>query len=413
VLFGVVALLRWCGDSNRSPSSASTTPAPSTTPAAPAFPDPPAQRLPLGISEANPHLIAPGDAPDGFAAWRDRLLALRPARYRLFVDWSRLQPDPAKPAALAAPGDGCLRGVPPCGAYTGVREQLRAVAAARRAQGGMDLVVVVYGVPDWAAGQPGGCEREDAEPRDRPISDAGLRAYGDLLRGLDTEARAAGVHVTAWSPWNEPNHPTFISPQRASCDAAAPSASPAVYARLVRAARVALGPQATFVLGELAGFERPTAMTTGVAEFVRALPDDIACQATAWAQHNYAWPGGKQPDAVKELEAVLAERPCTARAPIWVTETGVGGPRSGAARERTPAALAAQCRALDAALTRWTDDPRVQAVFQYTFREDTVYPVGLADARLTEAYPTYDLLAAWSQTRPGEPPPALPPSCVA
>ena len=77
------------------------------------------------------------------------------------------------------------------------------------------------------------------------------------------------------------------------------------------------------------------------------------------------------------------------------------------------ASLRAQCRAQDAALRRWADDPRVDAAFQYTFREDTAYPVGLADAALTRAYPTYDLWAAWGAREPSDPPPALPQACAA
>ncbi|MCW2995444.1 MAG: hypothetical protein JWQ18_2939, partial [Conexibacter sp.] len=61
---------------------------------------------------------------------------------------------------------------------------------------------------------------------------------------------------------------------------------------------------------------------------------------------------------------------------------------------------------------RWAADPRVDAAFQYTFREDTAYPVGLADAGLTRLYPTYDLWAAWGARAPSDPAPALPQSCA-
>jgi hypothetical protein len=54
----------------------------------------------------------------------------------------------------------------------------------------------------------------------------------------------------------------------------------------------------------------------------------------------------------------------------------------------------------------------VDAAFQYTFREDSAYPVGLADAGLTRTYPTYDLWAAWGARAPSDPAPALPPSCA-
>jgi hypothetical protein len=394
------------------PAVSPTPPAPATAPPA-VPPAPPAQRLPLGISEANPSLLSPGAVAPGFAPWRDRLLALHPRFYRLVVDWSKLQPDPSTPADLAQPQDGCLRGLPPCGPYAGIEAQLQAVRRAQLAIGGLTVVVVIHGVPGWAAAPAGGCERSDAAPRSRPITPAGLAAYRALLAQLQALGRSTGVPLDWWSPWNEPNHPAFISPQRAACSTASPTLAPAVYAALVRAARAQLGPGAQLVLGELAGFAGPTPRTTGVAEFVRALPDDVACAATVWAQHDYAEPDGRSPDAVAELERALAARPCTAASPIWVTETGVGGARAGAPRATTPAALAAQCRAQAALLDRWAADPRVQAVFQYTLREDTAYPVGLADARLTRRYPTYGLWLRWAGTAPGAPPPALPPDCRA
>ena len=47
--------------------------------------------------------------------------------------------------------------------------------------------------------------------------------------------------------------------------------------------------------------------------------------------------------------------------------------------------MAAQLRA-------WRRDPQIRAAFQYTLREDPLFPVGLADAGLTRLYPAY---AAW------------------
>ena len=65
-------------------------------------------------------------------------------------------------------------------------------------------------------------------------------------------------------------------------------------------------------------------------------------------------------------------------------------------------------------LRRWNDDPRVDAVFQYTFRDDPVFPVGLADAKLTKAWPAYDLFKAWGgERKPDGPAPALPADCRA
>jgi hypothetical protein len=82
--------------------------------------------------------------------------------------------------------------------------------------------------------------------------------------------------------------------------------------------------------------------------------------------------------------------------PIWVTETGVGGAHVGAKRSLSPAELRTDCRVLARSLGRWGRDPRVEAAFQYTFREDTLFPVGLADARLSRAYPVYDLWRDWA-----------------
>lgn len=370
----------------------------------------PPQRLALGITEANPHLLAPGPQPAAFAPWRDRLAALRPSYVRIFVDWAKTDGD------LSRADDGCLREIRPCAAYTGLRDQLRAVAARRlRDPGRWRPVLTIYGVPPRFALPPGGCERRDAQPRARPMTADGLAAYRRLLAEILALARAEGTPIAAVSPWNEPNHPAFVSPQRQTCDARAPSAAAAVYAVIARSARTVLATQAdppALVLGELAGFVRPTPRTTAIGEFVDALPDDLACAAAAWAVHDYVRPDGGGRDAVGALERALARRRCTADDPIWVTETGAGGPRPGAARSADPAEPGAGCRALAARLAAWDADPRVTAAFQYSFREDPAYPVGLADAGLTRTWPAYDLWLAWSRATGDGPPPALPAACA-
>ncbi|HEY3190843.1 MAG TPA: hypothetical protein VGJ70_25350, partial [Solirubrobacteraceae bacterium] len=81
---------------------------------------------------------------------------------------------------------------------------------------------------------------------------------------------------------------------------------------------------------------------------------------------------------------------CTGPPPrVWVTETGVAADsgRDG-------------CRALARALRDWAGDPRVDAVFQYTFREDDAFRVGLADAGLTRLRPAYE---AWRGAAAGMP----------
>jgi hypothetical protein len=415
----LLVLLAGCGEERRGAELAAT---PAVALKA-ATPKPKAKPMVLatGLNETNAQLLWPADdhvvAP-GFDVWRDRLLALRPRFLRVPIYWHQLQPDPAQPADLRHPADGCLRGRPPCGAFSGVADELAAIAALQHAGLGVPQVqIVIAGVPDWAANPASGCERSDAGPRSRPLNAAGLEAYKALITQVAALAAQEGATVRWWSPWNEPNHPAFISPQRSVCSPDSPSLAPAVYSQLVLAAKAALdaapGNQ-QLVLGEMAGTTIASPRRSTVAEMVAALPDAVACASRTWSQHDYAQvtPDLGKPDPVVALEQALDARACTKGAHIWVTETGVGGDNTGAQRPLDDASLRAQCRAQDAALRRWADDPRVDAAFQYTFREDTAYPVGLADANLTRLYPTYDLWAAWGARGPTDAPPALPASCA-
>jgi hypothetical protein len=374
------------------------------------------------VTESNPQMLwDPGTRPvvaPGFEQWRERLVALKPRFVRVPVYWHQLQPDPAQPADLAHPADGCLRGAPPCGESRGIADQLAAIASLQRAGLGVPQVeIVIAGVPAWAANPASGCERSNTSPSARPITAQGLEAYKALIGQLVALAAEQGATVQWWSPWNEPNHPAFISPQRATCAKDAPSLAPAVYAQFVLAAQAALdaapGDQ-QLVLGEMAGTTVPSPRRSTVQELVAALPDSVVCLSRTWSQHDYAQvrPDPDKPDPVTTLEAALDARPCTKGARIWVTETGVGGADPGGSRPLSDASLRAQCRAQDTLLRRWAEDPRVDAAFQYTFREDTAYPVGLADAALTRLYPTYDLWAAYGAREPSDPPPALPGACA-
>jgi hypothetical protein len=416
-----VAALALTGDDGPSTPSIDFTPqVDPPQPPPPEAQDPPepddrsAGELATGITERNASLLFAGGSrtvDPGLEPWRARVEELRPSYYRLSVDWSQLQPSPGRPASLAKTEDGCNRGAAPCGAYAGIRDQLRAVGTQQRRHGGWEVLVVLYGVPDWAARPGGGCERPDIGPRSRPITDEGMRGYRRLVRDLATLGEAEGVALRYWSPWNEPNQQFFISPQRATCDTTAPSLAPPIYTRFVRALRDEL-PEARLVLGEMAGVDGPTPRATGIGEFVRALPRDVACAATVWSQHAYAErsavdAGLKGP--VGQLQRALRRRACTRGKPIWVTETGVGGARAGSERDVSGGALRAGCRALHRQLRRWHRDKAVDAAFQYTVREDLAFPVGLADAGLTRGYPTFDLWKAWGagERAPDDPPPSI------
>ncbi len=365
-------------------------------------------------------LWAPGSGPRlgaDFAVWRDRLAALRPRYYRLAVDWSALQPDRSRPPDWDVPADGCMRGAPPCAPFTGIRDVLRAVASQQRAGNGFEVLVSIHGVPDWAARPARGCEREGTTARSRPITAAGLDGYRRLVRSLADLGRRTSAALSWWSPWNEPNGPFFISPQRARCTRTSPTLSPAVYTRIARTMREELkavpGDQ-RLVIGELAGVPGPRSRGTGIEEFLDAVPDDVVCSGAVYAQHAYVKRDERAADdVIAQLEAALERRSCTDGRPIWITETGVGGPHLGESRSDDPAAMRKDCRALDAAFRRWRADPRVDAAFQYTFRDDPVFPVGLADAALGRVWPTYDLWRAWGGRRgPDDPAPAVPAGCA-
>ena len=175
--------------------------------------------------------------------------------------------------------------------------------------------------------------------------------------------------------------------------------------------REELQPGQQMVVGELAGLTNARKYGSSIKEFYAGLPDDVVCNAGVFAQHAYAQRGDAADDAgaVGALENVLDKRPCAHDKPIWVTETGVGGPHVGDERSPSAKATRADCQALNVALRRWNDDPRVDAAFQYTFRDDPVFPVGLVDARLTHTWPAYDLLKAWGGDRkPDGPAPRCP-----
>ena len=394
-------------DPERPAEPAATAPAPRES--APAAPQPPSGgKLAIGLGESNANLLwtnaARPQLPDpALDPWRDRVEALRPAYYRLPIDWAALQPDPDSPPDFEQPADGCSRGQPPCGAYDGVRERLRAIRSQQDAHGGWQVIVVLYGVPDWAAAPAGGCERADTQARSRPITDRGLEGYRALIRRLLDVAREERVELTWWSPWNEPNGLYFLSPQRAVCETTSPPLAPAVYTRLVGAARAELGAAGVrhrILLGELAGNSGPSPRAAGIGEFVAALPDRVACSDGVWAQHDYAERGtGRFAGPVGQLRNALDRRPCTRGKPIWVTETGIGDARSGGTRATSAAVLRADCRAMARQLLRWHRDPLVGVALQYTFRDDTLFPVGLADSRLTRAFPTYALWRAWGGGR--------------
>ncbi len=171
------------------------------------------------------------------------------------------------------------------------------------------------------------------------------------------------------------------------------------------------------LLGELGGYDSGSPHRIGISEFVRSMPADVLCLSDTWAVHAYAARGSRsvEENPVQALETALDARGgCGASAKIWVTEAGAGAPDPGRAVRDTRGEEHAACVALARQVGDWYSDPRVGAVFQYTFRDDPAFPVGLADPRLTRVLPTYGVwLALSARHSASEPLPAPDLSCGA
>lgn len=401
-------MLSGCG-SNDPESSARTTPAPgaeSTT--EPARAQEPA--LAVGITEPNPAFLWSAqerpNLPAPFEVWRNQLSVMDPEYYRLVIDWGELQPDPDGSLVLDRPETGCMREVQPCQGWAGLREQLAALAS-RQQDGGWETMVVVTGTPEWAASPPHPCERADATPRARMARPEALPAYRRLVSDVLAAAAEEGAKLSWWSPWNEPNHPSTLSPQHDPCDDRDSTPAVAAYAQLageLRAALDAAPGEQRLVIGELAGINHSGRYSTGQREFFTALPREVVCAAEVIALHAYA--GGRDP--VDTVWRAVRRHDCDGRPRVWITETGAGeGAGRDLARTETSDTRRLACEAMHARLREWYRDRRVGVAIQYTFREDDLFPVGLASTSLDAAFPTLALWQAWGGARsPDEPPPA-------
>jgi hypothetical protein len=125
-----------------------------------------------------------------------------------------------------------------------------------------------------------------------------------------------------------------------------------------------------------------------------------------WTQHGYI--GGVNP--VDDVESGLSKFDCPQKHAIWMTETGVGAAGLGRKRSASEKRQRGTCEALHRRLVHWYEDKRVTAAFQYTFREDDVFPVGLVTTDLKDSYPSLGEWQAWGQAKrpkPDDPPPDL------
>lgn len=142
---------------------------------------------------------------------------------------------------------------------------------------------------------------------------------------------------------------------------------------------------------------------TTVSAFLRGLPSDLVCGGSVYAQHSN--PGGVDP--LPSALKALSEHRCRQPQVVWITQTGAlvpRGPRASALRRTQRRA----CRELHRSLLRWYIDPAVTAAFQYTFREDDTYRMGLVDPTLKRFSPALREWQRWGgELRPSaeDPPP--------
>ncbi|MGX6449744.1 hypothetical protein ACVU7I_17035, partial [Patulibacter sp. S7RM1-6] len=386
-----------------------------------------APELAVGLVTDDAGVLTPPAQPvAGFGRAQALTDRVAPRYVRVDVRWDLLQAQEG--AALdpnLATSGGCGRdGAAPCAGDETLTRTLAALKAAQAAHPGhYRPLLAFWGMPAWAGrAATTGCGAAQAREGARPLRPGGEAAYRAAVATVWRAVRAAGLEGADWSPWNEPNAPYFLTPQRAACRGDAAATSPAQYARLARAMDAELdrlraaakggpGHDDRLVLGELAAWPDPTAKAVPADEFLRGLPDDVLCRADVVALHGYleARPPSGRGEPVAAALRELDRRPCLDGRPAWITETGVGAPHSGAERDDRPATLAAECRLMHRQLERWYRDPRVTAAFQYSVREDPSFPTGLTTEAMTRTYPVADAWVAWGGARaPTAAPPALP-----
>jgi hypothetical protein len=390
-----------------------------------------APTLAVGLVTTDAGALTPPATPvAGFEAAQAATDAVAPRFVRIDVRWDLLQPAegaPLDPARVI--GDGCGReGAQPCSGPISLARTLAAVKAAQVAHPGRYRPLLSFwGMPGWAGAPGDGCDAAKAREGARPLAPGKEPAYRAAVAAVWAAVRAAGIDGADWTPWNEPNAPYFLDPQRASCTPSAAPRSPERFGRLVvamdeeldrlRAASPSGSPARDdrLVVGELAAWGAPSRRAVPTDEFLRALPDDVLCRADVVSVHGYleARPRSGKGEPVAAGLAELDRRPCLDGRPAWITETAVGSPRAGGRRDTTRATLAAECRLMDRQLDRWYHDPRVTAAFQYSVREDPAFPTGLLPEDLSRTYPVAKVWAAWGGDRdPAGRPPSLPAACA-
>jgi hypothetical protein len=290
-------------------------------------------------------------------AWKANATVLR-----AWIEWDKLAPtrpadarDPFDPAYRMSDTDDLIRSA-----------QMR----------GMEVLLTIWGTPSWA--------NEGAGPNRAPTDPKALEDFSYAIAARYSGRFAGYPFVRFYTVWNEPNLPTFLSPQY---DLGGRSVAPAVYAGLFRAGARGIkqaNPLAKIGLGETSPWGSPARGSTAPGVFARSLSRlRPALAFDAWALHPYAtspslpptqrvhWPNVTMTQ-LPRFEASLARWFGRKRVPVWITEydyrTEPGG-----------VSWAQQAAYLREALAMATADPAVEMFVWYVLRDDPrgPWPSGL------------------------------------
>lgn len=206
-----------------------------------------------------------------------QVAALGADHVRLTASWSAIAPEPRARSVPGAPFDASDSRTYPAGAFRALDTAVKAVADA----GLTPMLDVGFWAPRWAVrrGSTNGRERWAPDPGAfADFATALARRYSGAFPDPD-DARRDLPAVRLWTPWNEPNHPSFLAPQWIP-DARAPGRyrpeSPHVYRGMYAAAYDAIkrvSPRNQVLLGGTASTGSPVPGRGAVPPlaFVRAL----------------------------------------------------------------------------------------------------------------------------------------------
>ena len=325
------------------------------------------------------------------AAW---LSALHPRYFRLLVDWAALQPSPGSPPASRAPGRRLRprrrRPAAPTRASPASSRRSPPSSGPRAPAGeaAPQVVVDLLGAPAWATLPAARLRSGRTPPRRATLAPARARRLSRADRA--TWSRSDAAKASRCRGGRRGTSPTTLASSAPSARAAAPTGAPLApdaYAELARAmARRAegLGARRAAAARRARRLRERLAPSAQRRRVRRArCPRTSSASSRDWSVHAYAAYGPRATGGGEPGRGTRAGARRTRRLRGGRARLGDRGRRR-RARARAGRAAAAPAEAAGRLprrwprrSQRWRSDPRVAAIFQYTFREDPAYPVGL------------------------------------